>query len=103
MKLGSMKAQLPWSLEDADLAFCSNAGLGWNVGDALAPMGERAVVTATFDEMVARLVAAARTGDHLLCMSNGGFGGIHAKLLDGIARRVQSGSLPAVDAPRARA
>ena len=39
----------------------------------------------TIDELVARVVAAARPGDHVLCMSNGGFGGIHAKLLDALA------------------
>jgi UDP-N-acetylmuramate: L-alanyl-gamma-D-glutamyl-meso-diaminopimelate ligase len=39
MKLGTMKAQLPWALEDADLSFCLQGDYGWNAGDALAPMG----------------------------------------------------------------
>jgi UDP-N-acetylmuramate: L-alanyl-gamma-D-glutamyl-meso-diaminopimelate ligase len=86
MKLGAMKAQLPWSLEEADLAFCHSGGLGWDAAQALAPMGKQAMVCATIDELVQRLVAAARPGDHVLCMSNGGFGGIHAKLLDALAR-----------------
>jgi UDP-N-acetylmuramate: L-alanyl-gamma-D-glutamyl-meso-diaminopimelate ligase len=86
MKLGSMKAQLPWSLEAADLAFCHSGGLGWNAVEALAPMGKLAVVGATVDELVAKVVAAARPGDHVLCMSNGGFGGIHEKLLAALAR-----------------
>jgi UDP-N-acetylmuramate: L-alanyl-gamma-D-glutamyl-meso-diaminopimelate ligase len=80
MKLGAMKAQLPWSLEEADLAFCHSGGLGWNAIEALAPMGMRAQVADTVDAVVAQVVAAARAGDHVLCMSNGGFGGIHAKL-----------------------
>jgi len=81
MKLGTMKSQLPWSLEDANLAFCHSGGLDWNAAEALAPMGSRALVGATVDEVIAQVVAAARGGDHVLCMSNGGFGGIHAKLL----------------------
>jgi UDP-N-acetylmuramate: L-alanyl-gamma-D-glutamyl-meso-diaminopimelate ligase len=81
MKLGSMKAQLPWALEEADLAFCASGGLGWDAAQALAPLGPRAVVESDIDRLVARVVAIAKPGDHLLCMSNGGFGGIHAKLL----------------------
>lgn len=86
MKLGTMKAQLPWSLEEADLSFCHSGGLGWNAAEALAPMGAQAVVCDTIDKLVARVVAAARPGDHVLCMSNGGFGGIHGKLLDALGR-----------------
>ena len=86
MKLGAMKAQLPWSLEEADLAFCHSGGLGWDAVQALAPMGKQAVVSDSIDELVKRVVAASRPGDHVLCMSNGGFGGIHQKLLDALAR-----------------
>lgn len=81
MKLGTMTAQLPWSLEQADLAFCHAGGLDWDARAALAPMGERAQVADSLDQLLAQVKAAARPGDHLLCMSNGGFGGIHAKLL----------------------
>jgi UDP-N-acetylmuramate: L-alanyl-gamma-D-glutamyl-meso-diaminopimelate ligase len=81
MKLGTMKAQLPWSLEEADLSFCHSGGLGWDAREALAPMGTQAQVHDTIDALVASVVKAARPGDHVLCMSNGGFGGVHAKLL----------------------
>jgi UDP-N-acetylmuramate: L-alanyl-gamma-D-glutamyl-meso-diaminopimelate ligase len=81
MKLGTMKAQLPWALEECDLAFCNQAGLSWDAAEALAPMGEQAVVAADVDALVAAIAKAAKPGDHLLCMSNGGFGGIHEKLL----------------------
>jgi UDP-N-acetylmuramate: L-alanyl-gamma-D-glutamyl-meso-diaminopimelate ligase len=87
MKLGAMKAQLPWSLEEADLAFCHSGGLSWDATQALAPMGTQAVVVDNIDALVQRVVAAARPGDHVLCMSNGGFGGIHVKLLDALAKR----------------
>ena len=86
MKLGTMKAQLPWSLEDADLAFCHSGGLGWDAKAALEPMGARAQVGANIDEVMAQVLAQVQAGDHLLCMSNGGFGGIHAKLLEALAR-----------------
>ncbi len=81
MKLGAMKSQLPWSLEEADLAFCHSAGLDWDAAQALAPLGERAVVHAQVDALVQAIGQSVRPGDHLLCMSNGGFAGIHDKLL----------------------
>ncbi|MDD5323884.1 MAG: UDP-N-acetylmuramate:L-alanyl-gamma-D-glutamyl-meso-diaminopimelate ligase [Polaromonas sp.] len=84
MKLGTMTAQLPWSLEGADLAFCHAGGLEWDARAALAPMGVRAQVADTLDQLLAQVKAVARAGDHLLCMSNGGFGGIHARLMEAL-------------------
>jgi UDP-N-acetylmuramate: L-alanyl-gamma-D-glutamyl-meso-diaminopimelate ligase len=86
MKLGTMKALLPWALEGADIAFCHAGGLAWDPTQVLAPMGEQAVVCDTIDALVARVSAAARPGDHVLCMSNGGFGGVHDKLLAALGR-----------------
>ena len=87
MKLGSMKAQLPWALEEADLTFCLQGDYGWSARDALAPLGAAAVVADTVDALVAAIVRVAVPGDQLLCMSNGGFGGIHAKLLAALQAR----------------
>jgi UDP-N-acetylmuramate: L-alanyl-gamma-D-glutamyl-meso-diaminopimelate ligase len=84
MKLGAMKAQLPWALEETDFAFCHTGGLGWDAAQALAPMGTQAVVCDSVATLVERVVAVARPGDHVLCMSNGGFGGVHQKLLDAL-------------------
>ncbi|MBG6079485.1 UDP-N-acetylmuramate: L-alanyl-gamma-D-glutamyl-meso-diaminopimelate ligase [Rubrivivax gelatinosus] len=81
MKLGTMKAQLPWALEDADLAFGLQGDWGWSVKEALAPLGAKAATADTVDALVAAIARAARPGDQVVCMSNGGFGGIHAKLL----------------------
>ncbi|PLC05353.1 UDP-N-acetylmuramate:L-alanyl-gamma-D-glutamyl-meso-diaminopimelate ligase [Variovorax sp. RO1] len=81
MKLGVMAAQLPWSLESADLSFCHTAGLDWDAAAALAPMGARAQVAGAIEPLVQQVVAASRPGDHIVCMSNGGFGGVHEKLL----------------------
>src|SRR5438309_8229981 len=80
MKLGAMKAQLPWSLEQADLAFCHSGGLGWDAREALAPMGARASVADSIDDLVVQVTTSARPGEHIVCMSNGGFGGIHTRL-----------------------
>jgi UDP-N-acetylmuramate: L-alanyl-gamma-D-glutamyl-meso-diaminopimelate ligase len=85
MKLGTMKAQLPWSLEQADLSFCHAGGLGWDPAESLRPMGDKALVAQDIAELLRQVTAAARPGDHILCMSNGGFGGIHAKLLAALA------------------
>ena len=85
MKLGTMTAQLPWSLEQADLAFCHAGGLDWDARAALAPMGTRAQVADNLDTLLAQVQAVVQPGDHLLCMSNGGFGGIHARLLAALA------------------
>ena len=85
MKLGTMKAQLPWALEEADLSFGLQGDYGWSVRDALAPLGKTAVAADSVDALVAAVVRAARPGDHVLCMSNGGFGGLHDKLLAALA------------------
>ncbi|MBI5720104.1 MAG: UDP-N-acetylmuramate:L-alanyl-gamma-D-glutamyl-meso-diaminopimelate ligase [Burkholderiales bacterium] len=87
MKLGTMKAQLPWSLEEADLAFALQGPWGWSVAEALAPMGTQAKVADNVPALVATVVAAARPGDHVLVMSNGGFDGIHGRLLEALSAR----------------
>jgi UDP-N-acetylmuramate: L-alanyl-gamma-D-glutamyl-meso-diaminopimelate ligase len=81
MKLGVMKDALPNSLRDADLTFCYAGNLGWDARGALAPLGDKAVVKDDLNELVESIATTARSGDHILVMSNGGFGGIHEKLL----------------------
>jgi UDP-N-acetylmuramate: L-alanyl-gamma-D-glutamyl-meso-diaminopimelate ligase len=92
MKLGVMKAQLPASLGDADLVFGYGApagrdALGWDLGEALAPLGDKAQAFSDLDALVKAVAAAARPGDQVLVMSNGGFGGVHQKLLDALSAR----------------
>ena len=92
MKLGVMKAQLPSSLADADLVFGYGApsgkdALGWDLAEALAPMGGKAQAFNDIDQLVKAVVATAQPGDHVLVMSNGGFGGVHQKLLDALSAR----------------
>ena len=85
MKLGVMKDQLPASLTQADKVFCYGANLGWDAGAALQPIAAKTVVEDDLDALVAAIVAEARDGDRILVMSNGGFGGIHGKLLAALA------------------
>ena len=85
MKVGAMKDALPGSLSEADRTFCYAANLGWDVAGALAPLGAKATVHDNLDALVGALAAEARSGDHVLVMSNGGFGGIHGKLLSRLA------------------
>jgi UDP-N-acetylmuramate: L-alanyl-gamma-D-glutamyl-meso-diaminopimelate ligase len=85
MKLGVMKAQLPGSLAAADQVFCYSANLGWDASESLAPLGARAQCFDNLAALVTAAVAAARPGDHLLVMSNGGFGGVHSKILDALS------------------
>ena len=81
MKLGTMKAALPASLAEADQVFCYAGGVDWDVAEALAPLGDKLHVGTQFDDFVTQIVQAAQAGDHILVMSNGGFGGIHDQLL----------------------
>jgi len=90
MKLGTMSALLPASLQEADLVFCYGArsgknALGWEPAQALAPMGARARGFDDLEALVQSVISAARPGDHVLVMSNGGFGGVHEKLLSALA------------------
>ncbi|MCM2289131.1 MAG: UDP-N-acetylmuramate:L-alanyl-gamma-D-glutamyl-meso-diaminopimelate ligase [Sulfuritalea sp.] len=85
MKLGVMNEQLPGSLADADAVFCYANKLGWDAAQTLAPLGDRARVFDDLGALVAAVAATARTGDQVLVMSNGGFGGVHDKLLAALA------------------
>ncbi|MBO9536877.1 UDP-N-acetylmuramate:L-alanyl-gamma-D-glutamyl-meso-diaminopimelate ligase [Herbaspirillum sp.] len=90
MKLGTMKEALPTSLADADLVFGYGAragkdALGWNLAEALAPLGDKGAAFDDLGALVQAVRAAAKPGDHVLVMSNGGFGGVHQKILDALA------------------
>ncbi|HKW81781.1 MAG TPA: UDP-N-acetylmuramate:L-alanyl-gamma-D-glutamyl-meso-diaminopimelate ligase [Casimicrobiaceae bacterium] len=87
MKLGTMNARLPASLEAADRVWCYAANLGWDAAAVLSPLGDRVKIGVDLKAMVDEIARDARSGDHLLVMSNGGFGGIHRKLLERLAAR----------------
>ena len=87
MKLGTMQARLAGSLAGADLVYCYASHLGWDPEAALAPLSSRAAIYSEIDPLVEALGHVLQPGDHALVMSNGGFGGIHAKLLARLAAR----------------
>ena len=86
MKLGVMKQALPGSLACADRVFCYSGGLSWDAAAALAPLGTKASVYADLEHLIAAVAGASHVGDHVLIMSNGGFGGIHDKLMKRLER-----------------
>ncbi|WP_211460741.1 UDP-N-acetylmuramate:L-alanyl-gamma-D-glutamyl-meso-diaminopimelate ligase [Collimonas silvisoli] len=91
MKLGAMKEALPGSLSEADLVFGYGAkgngkdALDWNLAAALQPLGDKASTYHELDQLVAAIVKAAKPGDQVLVMSNGGFGGVHQKILSALS------------------
>jgi UDP-N-acetylmuramate: L-alanyl-gamma-D-glutamyl-meso-diaminopimelate ligase len=87
MKQGIVKAQLAASLADAERVFCYAGGISWDIDEALQPLGARAVVRDDLDRLIEEIATAAQPGDQVLVMSNGGFGGIHARLLERLARQ----------------
>ncbi len=90
MKLGVMKQQLPDSLAQADLVFAYGAkegksALGWDLQEAMLPLGQKATTFDQLDTLVQAIKSVAMPGDHILVMSNGGFGGVHQQLLKALA------------------
>ena len=82
MKIGTLKEQIAPSLALADKVFCYAGGIDWNVQAALQPLGDKAQVFENFEEMLHTIIQNAQSGDDIVVMSNGGFQGIHGKLLD---------------------
>src|SRR4030095_5371307 len=80
MKLGAVKDALPGSLTAADRTFCYAGKLGWDPAGALRPLGATAAGVGDLAALIDAVVGEARAGDHILVMSNGGFGGIHDQL-----------------------
>lgn len=92
MKLGTMKDRLAASLADADRVFCwASDAVHWDTHEALLPLGEKArTYRGDMTIMVRDIAAQAQSGDVILCMSNGSFGGIHGKLLEALREREAS-------------
>ena len=84
MKLGAMRARLAESLFDADRVYSYSGGLGWSVAESLQALGTRAEDYSDIDLLANAVAAEAKSGDHVLIMSNGGFANIHSRLLDAL-------------------
>ncbi|MGF1854195.1 UDP-N-acetylmuramate:L-alanyl-gamma-D-glutamyl-meso-diaminopimelate ligase [Vibrio satsumensis] len=86
MKRGVHKETLADSLKQADSTYLFQPGnIDWSVQDVADACHQPAHVSDDMDAFVAKIVSEAQAGDQILVMSNGGFGGIHQKLLDGLA------------------
>jgi UDP-N-acetylmuramate: L-alanyl-gamma-D-glutamyl-meso-diaminopimelate ligase len=91
MRLGVHQTTLAASLSAADAVWLyAPADLGWDAHAAVAPLGARARVATQLDALLAQLAAELRPGDHVLIMSNGGFGGLPVRLLQALALRATS-------------
>jgi UDP-N-acetylmuramate: L-alanyl-gamma-D-glutamyl-meso-diaminopimelate ligase len=87
MKTGAVKDLLPASLSDVEMAFCFTQGLSWDAKAVLAPLGKRAVCEDQIDALVTKVCDNAQPNDRILCMSNGGFSGVHDRLLTQLKKR----------------
>lgn len=94
MKMGAqgIKQALPGSLQDADRVYIYGAASGkdavkWDMAETFSPIAEKTATYHELDVLVQEVVSEARTGDAILVMSNGGFGGVHQRLLDALASR----------------
>ncbi len=86
MKLGVQQHELAASLLGADLSFLFQPDkLKWDFAAAMAPLGNRARVFTEIPQLVSAVAAEARSGDEIVVMSNGGFGGVHDKLLKALS------------------
>jgi len=104
MRLGVHQAALAGALGGADQVWLyAPPGRGWDVREAVAPLGQRAHVAEDLETLVAALARDLRSGDHALIMSNGGFGGVHTRLLGALAARSGEGREGGRDGADARA
>jgi UDP-N-acetylmuramate: L-alanyl-gamma-D-glutamyl-meso-diaminopimelate ligase len=88
MRMGVHKDTLAPSLAGADSVYLlAPPDLGWDAGAVARAVGAKAATEASIDSLLARLRADLVAGDHVLIMSNGGFGGLHKRLLESLQGR----------------
>jgi UDP-N-acetylmuramate: L-alanyl-gamma-D-glutamyl-meso-diaminopimelate ligase len=87
MKLGTMRNALPASVANADVVFIYSKNLGWDAAETFTPIGAKTGIFDNLDPMVEAITAMAKPHDHIVVMSNGGFGGVHGKLLHALAMK----------------
>jgi UDP-N-acetylmuramate: L-alanyl-gamma-D-glutamyl-meso-diaminopimelate ligase len=94
MRMGVHQDTLAASLSDADEVWLyAPPDIGWNTDAVVAALGSRGHSSRDIDSLASDLARSARPGDHVLIMSNGGFGGLHGKLLAQLEQRSPTGSL----------
>ena len=92
MRLGVHRQTLAQSLAGADQTWLyAPPSVNWDVRSAMTSLGARARIETDFDALLAHLLPSLRSGDHVLIMSNGGFGGLHTRLLEALESRANQG------------
>ncbi len=88
MRMGVHRDTLAPAFTGADRLFVlGGSDLGWDAAAALAPLGRKASVSATVDDLLRELLVELRAGDRVVLMSNGGFQGLPARLQQALASR----------------
>jgi UDP-N-acetylmuramate: L-alanyl-gamma-D-glutamyl-meso-diaminopimelate ligase len=88
MRLGVHREELSGALAGADRVWLYRpAGLDWDLDGIAASLGGKARVLPDVPALVAALASELEAGDRVLVMSNGGFGGLHGRLLDALRSR----------------
>jgi UDP-N-acetylmuramate: L-alanyl-gamma-D-glutamyl-meso-diaminopimelate ligase len=88
MRLGVHRHTLAGSLSAADETWLyAPPDLGWDAAPVIAALGGRGRLAQDIGDLTQGLARAVRPGDHVLIMSNGGFGGLHQRLLDALTAR----------------
>jgi len=92
MRMGVHRETLAPSLAAADAVWMfAPPDLGWDADEVVASLGSKGRLARSLDELLKGLADSASSGDQVLIMSNGGFGGLHGKLLEALARRPPAG------------
>ncbi|MFP1789743.1 UDP-N-acetylmuramate:L-alanyl-gamma-D-glutamyl-meso-diaminopimelate ligase [Lonsdalea quercina] len=93
MKLGHCKTELAPSLGRADEVFLFQPQhISWQVAEVADACVQPTHWSADIDTLVDMVAKTAQPGDHVLVMSNGGFGNIHEKLLETFQKQEQAKS-----------
>ena len=88
MKMGVHKDSLGASLQEADQILLFEQGeMDWSLSSIAEQLGEKASVYQSIDDIVEVVSQQAQSGDEILVMSNGGFGGIHQRILTALTQR----------------
>ncbi|HEX2245402.1 MAG TPA: UDP-N-acetylmuramate:L-alanyl-gamma-D-glutamyl-meso-diaminopimelate ligase, partial [Gammaproteobacteria bacterium] len=88
LRLGAHREELASAFTPADLALLySPPDLGWDLLRYTASLGEKRRVFKALDALIDHVVAISRSGDHILIMSNGEFGGIHHRIVRALQQR----------------
>lgn len=87
MRAGVHKENIQQSLTDADMVICKTTAPDWGLNNILTTFKQPTASYDDVDAIVSHLIPLLKSGDHVVIMSNSGFGGIHKKLVDAIQQK----------------